>query len=109
MTFTVDFTPGESQLTQQDNNVLDAVAKYTTRNPTSSIQVTGYADISGSAANNIVISAARAVAIRNALVKRGIPPQRISVSFLGSNDLLVQAMGGLQDEAPSRRVEIVVN
>ena len=71
------------------------------------IAVTGHTDTSGSATYNMALSLRRANAVKDALVREGVPAQAISVVGRGEQGLLVQTGDGVR-EPQNRRVEIVI-
>ncbi|MGE5272083.1 MAG: OmpA family protein [Thiohalocapsa sp.] len=70
------------------------------------IQVTGYADRSGSPGYNQRLSERRANNVANAMVRMGVPRQAMAVSGRGENDNRVPTADGVR-EPQNRRVEIV--
>ncbi|MBX3499849.1 MAG: OmpA family protein [Alphaproteobacteria bacterium] len=71
------------------------------------IGVTGHADRSGSDAYNMALSLRRANAVKDQLVREGIPATAISVVGRGESQPLVQTADGVR-EPQNRRVEIVL-
>jgi outer membrane protein OmpA-like peptidoglycan-associated protein len=71
------------------------------------ITATGHTDTSGPEAYNMALSLRRANAVKDALVREGVPAQAISVIGRGEAGLLVQTGDGVR-EPQNRRVEIVV-
>ena len=80
----------------------DAKAGQKTR-----IGVTGHADRSGSDAYNMALSLRRANAVKDQLVREGIPAANITVVGRGESQPLVQTADGVR-EPQNRRVEIVL-
>jgi outer membrane protein OmpA-like peptidoglycan-associated protein len=80
----------------------DAKAGQKTR-----IGVTGHADRSGSDAYNMALSLRRANAVKDQLVREGIPATGITVVGRGESQPLVQTADGVR-EPQNRRVEIVL-
>jgi outer membrane protein OmpA-like peptidoglycan-associated protein len=72
------------------------------------IQVTGFADRSGSPGYNQRLSERRANAVAAALSKLGVPRNDMMVSGRGENDNRVPTADGVR-EPQNRRVEIVVD
>jgi outer membrane protein OmpA-like peptidoglycan-associated protein len=70
------------------------------------IQVTGYADRSGSPGYNQRLSERRANAVAGALARLGVPRNEMIVSGRGENDNRVPTADGVR-EPQNRRVEIV--
>jgi len=87
---------------------VDNLARFLRDNPEHDVAIEGFTDAGGSSAANRRLSEARARALRDALVARGIEPRRIEARGYGdsfpvaSND----TAGGRQ---LNRRVEIVIN
>jgi OmpA-OmpF porin, OOP family len=71
------------------------------------IRATGHTDTSGPEAYNIALSLRCANAVRNALVREGVPAAAITVIGCGEQGLLVPTADGV-GEPQNRRVEIVV-
>jgi OOP family OmpA-OmpF porin len=82
-----------------------AAAKSGTR---TSLSVTGHADRSGSDAYNMALSMRRANAVKDALVREGIPAGNMQVVARGEGEPLVPTADGVR-EPQNRRVEIVIN
>ncbi|MBL8675565.1 MAG: OmpA family protein [Rhodospirillales bacterium] len=81
----------------------DAKAGKSTR-----LDVTGHADKSGGDAYNMALSLRRANAVKDQLVREGIPANQIAVVGRGESMPLVQTADGVR-EPQNRRVEIVLN
>ncbi|MGB9042173.1 MAG: OmpA family protein [Pseudolabrys sp.] len=82
------------------------IALTLTHNPTWTLQINGHTDSIGDQAYNQKLSAARAKAVADALIKRGIAARRLQTAGLGST----QPKGDnstLQGRALNRRVELV--
>lgn len=71
------------------------------------VAVTGHTDTSGAATYNMALSLRRANAVKDALVREGIPAAAIGVTGRGETQLLVQTKDGVR-EPQNRRVEIVL-
>ena len=71
------------------------------------ITATGHTDTSGPEAYNMALSLRRANAVKDALVREGVPAQAITVIGRGEQGLLVQTGDGVR-EPQNRRVEIVI-
>jgi len=81
----------------------DAKAGKSTR-----LDVTGHADKSGGDAYNMALSLRRGNAVKDQLVREGIPANQIAVVGRGESMPLVQTADGVR-EPQNRRVEIVLN
>ena len=106
---TVKFNVGSSEISAQDQEQLTKLAQTATALPGYIIEVTGYADSTGSAAMNTQLSEDRAQAVINYLVQQGNIPVRHIVA--------PGAMGEYGEAAPNetkagraenRRVEVKV-
>ena len=75
--------------------------------PTSDVQSTGYTDTTGDPASNDKLSLDRAVEVRAALARDGLPVGAARVTGRGQRDLLVPTGPGV-DEPRNRRVEVIV-
>jgi OOP family OmpA-OmpF porin len=71
------------------------------------ITATGHTDTSGSEAYNMALSLRRANAVKDALVREGVPATAIAVVGRGEQGLLVQTGPNVR-EPQNRRVEIVI-
>lgn len=104
----VIFDFDSAQLRPGSNNALDEVASFLIDSEEPLIKVEGHTDSVGSHDYNMKLSRDRADAVRDALVRRGVPPSSIQVAGYGeefpvaSND----TDAGRQE---NRRVEIVLN
>jgi outer membrane protein OmpA-like peptidoglycan-associated protein len=83
------------------------MAESLIKSPQSRVNVKGYADSKGSAAQNMRISAARAEAAKEYLVRKGVDPARIRVVGMGYQKP-ADAAQSPEDPKFSRRVEIEV-
>jgi OOP family OmpA-OmpF porin len=92
-------TPEGMQIVQQ------AAAAFRSGAPVT-IQVTGYADRSGSPGYNQRLSERRANNVANALTHHGVPRQAMVVGGRGENDNRVPTADGVR-EPQNRRVEIL--
>jgi outer membrane protein OmpA-like peptidoglycan-associated protein len=71
------------------------------------VKATGHTDTSGPDDYNMALSLRRANAVKEALVRNGVPATEISVIGRGEKQLLVPTGDGIR-EAQNRRVEIVL-
>lgn len=65
--------------------VLNEVFEQLARSPEERVLITGYTDRSGDPAANLRLSEARAKAVRDHLLQRGIAPERLLVNFYGDS------------------------
>lgn len=102
------FTSAESTLMPAAQLKLNDVAKaLTEQDPESTMVVEGHTDSQGTAASNKTLSEARARAVRDYLVSRGIAADRITSQGFGP-DRSVGDNKTAEGRANNRRVEIVV-
>ncbi len=92
-------------VTPEARSVITKAAEEFKKTGTVRITATGHTDTSGSAEYNQKLSERRAVAVKNELVKLGVPAASIVTVGLGQKDLLVPTADGVR-EAKNRRVEI---
>lgn len=71
------------------------------------INVTGHADRSGGEVYNMRLSEARALSVRDALIREGVDPTAIVLRSRGEADPAIQTVDGAR-ERRNRRVEIVL-
>ena len=71
------------------------------------IKATGHTDRSGPDAYNMALSLRRVNAVKDALVRDGVPERDISVVGLGESQPMVPTADGVR-EAQNRRVEIII-
>jgi len=82
---------------------VDRVASVLNDFPQTTILVEGHTDASGSVEYNQKLSERRAQSVKNALVQRGVDPQRIEAVGYGKSQIISS------DDAANRRVVIVIN
>ena len=83
----VTFPAGGTTLNQDAQGQLDLAARlFRDVNPVEMFSI-GYTDPVGSEYGNILLSARRAEAVKQGLVARGIPADRIKVQALGASEL----------------------
>ena len=105
--FTLYFVEGKDEFTAESKRIIDEVFGEIARRPVPDVQVIGHTDTVGSDAVNDPLSRSRAEVVRNALVTRGIPPERIVATGRGKREPAVATADGVA-EPRNRRVEILV-
>jgi outer membrane protein OmpA-like peptidoglycan-associated protein len=96
---TLRFERGSSRLGPGHLALLNEVFEQLARSPKDRVLITGYTDRSGDAGVNMVLSELRARAVRDHLLRRGIPTDRLLLNFYGDS----RSSGEAPDE---RRVEV---
>ena len=81
---------------------LDRVAKILNSYPQTSIRIEGHTDSTGTEAYNQGLSEKRAVTVKNALIQRGVDPNRITSVGYGESQPISS------NNATNRRVNIVI-
>jgi OOP family OmpA-OmpF porin len=105
--FMVFFDWDRSNLSQQALATIKQAAGVFKTKGQARITATGHTDTSGPEAYNMALSLRRANAVKDALVREGVPAQAITVIGKGENGLLVQTGPDVR-EPQNRRVEIVI-
>ncbi len=82
----VHFASGEASLSAEARTALDTLSVFFLRNRRAEgIRITAHTDSVGTFERNLALSQQRADSVRNALILRGIAPEKISLSFFGEN------------------------
>lgn len=101
------FAVGSDRLRPGSNRPLDKLAEFLQENPERKLRVEGYTDSTGSAATNQRLSERRAEAVQQALVRRGVSPERITAVGYGK-EYPVATNATADGRAMNRRVEVVI-
>ncbi|HKP78646.1 MAG TPA: OmpA family protein, partial [Phenylobacterium sp.] len=99
------FVEGTTDLTPESLPILDALRAAA--KPDSEVQITGHTDTTGSEETNDKLSYDRAVEIRAALVKQGLPFESAKVVGRGERELRVPTADEV-GELANRRVEVIL-
>jgi outer membrane protein OmpA-like peptidoglycan-associated protein len=105
--FTLYFLEGSDELTVRSKEDLEHVFAEIRHRPLPDIVVIGHTDTIGGFRYNDRLSLARAGRMRELLVERGVPAERIQVRGRGKRELLVPTEDEIR-EPRNRRVEINV-
>jgi hypothetical protein len=105
--FMVFFDWDRYNLSPQALNVIQQAASAFKSRGSAQITATGHTDTSGPENYNMALSLRRANAVKDALVREGVPAPAIVVVGKGESQLLVQTGDGVR-EPQNRRVEIVI-
>jgi len=103
----VFFDWDRSDLSQQAMATIQQVAQAYKQKGNARVTATGHTDTSGPESYNMALSLRRANAVKDALVRNGVPATAIAVVGRGEQGLLVPTPDGVR-EPQNRRVEIVM-
>jgi len=102
------FAHDSSELGPESLPNLEKIAELRRRFPDYVMVIVGHTDNTGSSDYNLRLSARRAEAVKEWLVKRyGMASNKLETIGRGSQELLVVS-GNVEDQAPNRRVEVVL-
>jgi outer membrane protein OmpA-like peptidoglycan-associated protein len=88
---------------------LQKLGELIKRNPKATFSIEGHTDSTGTPEYNQTLSERRAEAVRDWLVQSmKIAPERIQTRGFGSSKLIVSGDKSIEEQAPNRRVEIVI-
>lgn len=103
----VKFFPNEAELLDSYDSLIKEVADYLKQNEKVEILLRGYSDNSGTEMYNISISHQRANEIKKALIRQNIPPHRIEIEAMGSENP-VGDNSTREGRIENNRVEMIV-
>jgi OmpA-OmpF porin, OOP family len=101
------FVFGSAKPTRESIATIDGIAASLKEHPSATIRIESHTDNVGTLESNLNLSQARADAIKNELVDRGIAPSRIETAGMGQ-DMPVASNDNPEGRARNRRSEIVV-
>jgi OmpA-OmpF porin, OOP family len=102
----VTFETGSARLAAESGPTLDAVARGLLANTGVRVRIEGHTDSTGDAARNQTLSEARAAAVREALVARGVAAERLETAGFGP-DQPVADNATPEGRQQNRRVALV--
>ncbi len=79
----IEFDSGSSNIRAESIGLLDEVAQRISNLGTKTVEVIGHTDNEGNPNNNLILSRARAEAVKAYLIQKGIAPERIATNGLG--------------------------
>ena len=106
-TYLVFFDWDRADLTGRARQIIADAAQASTHVQLTQIEVSGYADRTGTAQYNLALSRRRADNVAAELVRLGVPKNVIAIQAFGDTHLLVPTGPGVR-EPQNRRVEIVL-
>ena len=102
----IGFAPGSTDVSFLSASTLDRVAAAIVGRPGSTVVVRGHTDSGGADLANLFVSAARAEAVVEQLVLRGVPRSRLRAEGVGATEPVL--VGDVEDRDASRRVDFLV-
>ena len=106
-TYLVFFDWDRADLSVRARQIVAEAASASTKTQTTTIEVDGYTDLSGTAEYNQRLSVRRAQSVQAELVRDGVPRNEIGTHGYGESNPLVPTAKGVR-EPQNRRVEIVL-
>jgi outer membrane protein OmpA-like peptidoglycan-associated protein len=103
----VTFDHDSTQLSGASASSIAGVAAELKAHPTAQVRIDGYTDDTGDPGHNMTLSADRANAVRDALIRQGVDASRITIAGKGS-DNPVGPNDTEEGRAANRRIELVV-
>ena len=100
------FEQSSATLTPASDAVLDGIVQRVQQFGGVSITIEGHTDSDGVPIENVVLSQLRALAVRDALIARGLDEATLTAEGFGSERPIL--VDGVEDKAASRRVEFRV-
>jgi len=101
----VNFETGRAVLLPESQSILDQVAQSLADNPDVNIEVGGHTDNVGAAAANLRLSQARANAVREYLIEKGVDAGRLTARGYGEEKPMADDATAF-GRAANRRVEL---
>jgi outer membrane protein OmpA-like peptidoglycan-associated protein len=106
-TYLVFFDWDRADLSARAKQIVASAAQASTQVQTTQITVSGYTDLSGTAAYNQALSVRRARTVQAELIRDGVAAREIEIHGYGESNPLVPTAPGVR-EPQNRRVEIVL-
>jgi len=103
----IQFETGKAVILKKSYPILDEIAKVFIDNPSYIIEVQGHTDNVGNAEINMTLSGKRAQAVRDYLIKKGVPAERMTANGYGSNEPIADN-STKAGRAKNRRVEFKI-
>ncbi len=100
------FEVGQSTLLKSSETLLNDIADKLKEVPESRYEIQGHTDSDGNAQANMILSQARADAVKAALIQRGVAAEQLISKGYGSTKALVKE-SSVEAKAQNRRVEFI--
>lgn len=97
----------KSNIMASEQPKIDKIAGWM-KDPKANALVIGYTDPIGTDKYNMGLSEKRARSVKAALVKAGVPENKIKLEARGETNLVKVGAKGIKDNAPNRRAEVLV-
>ncbi|MDO8367730.1 MAG: OmpA family protein [Saprospiraceae bacterium] len=104
----VFFETGSASLMPESLSELDRLAQLLKESPALKIQINGHTDNVGDVAFNQTLSEARAKAVQDYLLAKGIAPERLRFKGFGETKPILGSNATVEGRARNRRTEFVV-
>lgn len=104
----IHFETGQATIKAESHTLLDQVALMIKANPDLKVRVEGHTDDTGPRETNVRLSEARATAVRQHLVQKGVSEQRLTSKGYGPDKPLIDETTPVA-RAKNRRVEFIVD
>lgn len=104
----VNFDVGKATLTPQARSILDGIAPSFAGQRALRVEIGGHTDTTGRATSNMTLSQHRAESVRDYLISRGVPADRLTARGYGATQLLSDPERTQLDRGRNRRVEMRV-
>ncbi|MDH4196149.1 MAG: OmpA family protein [Candidatus Aminicenantes bacterium] len=102
----INFDTGKATIKPESEKIIDEIASLLHNNPELQLSVEGHTDNVGSPASNKALSVARAEAVLNAVVGKGVDASRLTAVGWGQEKPIAENRSE-EGRAKNRRVEIV--
>jgi hypothetical protein len=100
-----NFETGKATLNADSYTVLDELVAYLQRRQDDKVEISGYTDNVGKAADNLLLSQNRAYTVREYLLTKGISPDRVTAVGYGMSDP-IDDNGTAEGRLHNRRIEV---
>lgn len=101
----VNFQTNKAVLLEESAQILDRVAESLVAHPDVNVEVGGHSDADGGEAYNLKLSERRANAVRDYLIKKGVPATQLSARGYGEAQPIADNVSP-EGKAANRRVEL---